>query len=365
MATLTNEQKALLETIAGPESAGNYGVIYGGDTFDDFSDHPRKPVLITSGPNKGKYSSAAGKYQFLGSTWDDIAGRYGLDDFSPANQDAGAWALASEEYRRDTGRDLAADLAAGDLSRIPGSLRNQWTSMPGGIEQGITLGGFNSAYAKALGGMKPMPIDPRYDTGQSIKYVDGVPMPQPRPGQRAAPQGPDPRNTDYMNALSARYDTGQSRLPSLPAIGPTGGPPLNSAPVPLPRGAGAAARTNAMLNKPTNAMQQLQQLVQQGVHGITNPIQNAIANNITTPIRQGFVDPLKKNLGQAFEAAMGNRPANIGMSLGTASNGGNVVQGANGLLNSTTQQSDAWRRQTGQGRGSNFDSDDRNDSIAS
>lgn len=145
---LTPEQHALLETIAGPESAGNYDIMYGGKRFDDFSDHPRVAVPITRGPNAGKTSSAAGKYQFIGSTWDAYSNG---SDFSPANQDQAAWRLASTEYRNDTGRDLQSDLAAGDLSRVPGSLRNQWTSMPGGIEQGITGDNFQSAYQRNMG----------------------------------------------------------------------------------------------------------------------------------------------------------------------------------------------------------------------
>ena len=150
MAELSPVARALLETIAGPESQGDYNILYGGGQFDSFEDHPRQPVLITSGPNKGQYSSAAGKYQFLGSTWDDIAERYDIPDFSPANQDQAAWALATEEYKRDTGRDLEADLAAGDLSRVAPSLRNQWTSLPGGIEQGIGGSAFANAYASNL-----------------------------------------------------------------------------------------------------------------------------------------------------------------------------------------------------------------------
>lgn len=150
MAELSNVARALLETISGPESAGDYNVIYGGSKFGDYADHPRTPILITSGPNKGQYSTAAGKYQFIGSTWDDQAKKLGLSDFSPASQDAAAWNLAQEEYKRDTGRSLEADLASGDLSRVAPSLRNQWTSLPGGIEQGITGNAFANAYARAL-----------------------------------------------------------------------------------------------------------------------------------------------------------------------------------------------------------------------
>ena len=157
MAELSPVARALLETIAGPESKGDYNVIYGGSQFDDYSDHPRQPVMITSGPNKGQYSSAAGKYQFLGSTWDDIAERHNIPDFSPASQDQAAWALATEEYKRDTGRDLEADLAAGDLSQVAPSLRNQWTSLPGGIEQGINGSAFANAYASNLGSVPKLP----------------------------------------------------------------------------------------------------------------------------------------------------------------------------------------------------------------
>lgn len=157
MAELSREAKALLDTIAGPESRGKYDVIYGGSRFTDFSGHPRKYVTITSGPNKGKKSSAAGKFQILGSTYDAYAPKAGVTDFTPASQDAVAWEIAKDEYRRDTGRSLEADLAAGDISRVPGSLRNQWTSLPGGIEQGIGTNAFAKAYNANLGYAAPVP----------------------------------------------------------------------------------------------------------------------------------------------------------------------------------------------------------------
>lgn len=175
---MTAEQLALLEAIAGPESRGDYQVIYGGSKFDDFSDHPRQYIDITSGPNAGRKSSAAGKYQFLASTWDDIASRYGLDDFSPQNQDLGAWYLASEEYKRDTGRNLQNDLAAGEFSRVPGSLKDQWTSLPGGIEQGIGGSAFANAYSSALG--KPQ--------NRAVGGIMGALLPEiPPPNQQKKP----------------------------------------------------------------------------------------------------------------------------------------------------------------------------------
>lgn len=204
MADLSPVARALLETIAGPESRGDYNVIYGGSQFDDFSDHPRKAVPITSGPNKGRTSSAAGKYQFIGSTWDDIAERYDIPDFSPENQDRAAWALATEEYKRDTGRDLEADLAAGDLSRVAPSLRNQWTSLPGGIEQGIGGSAFANAYASNLGPRLPS-IGPA--GGPALRAINSA---APQAGRK-----PNPLQSAWANITGGIGNLAQQAQPTV------------------------------------------------------------------------------------------------------------------------------------------------------
>ena len=155
---ITPEGAALLSVIAGTESTG-YDVIYGGtrmsDYGKDYSDHPRIPIPIKSGPNKGLFSSAAGKYQFIRRTWDALAKKYNLTDFSPKNQDKAAWYLAQEDYSRRTHRVLQDDLMSGDQTRlnlIATNLNETWTSLTGGIEQSkqykkVT---FASKYAGAL-----------------------------------------------------------------------------------------------------------------------------------------------------------------------------------------------------------------------
>lgn len=144
---LTPEAYALLEAIAKSESAGSWNVIYGGSKFSDFSDHPRKYVEIKSGPNKGKLSSAAGKFQILASTYDRVAPKLGITDFSPTSQQKIAWHLAKEAY----GPELQRDLERGDVTKVASRLAPIWTSLPGGIEAGTTGTRFKTAYTSALG----------------------------------------------------------------------------------------------------------------------------------------------------------------------------------------------------------------------
>jgi muramidase (phage lysozyme) len=146
------EGRQLLDAIAGPESGGRYNVIYGGKTFDDFSDHPRIDVPIASGPNAGQTSSAAGRYQFLGSTWDKVAGQLGLTDFSPASQDQAAWRLAQDDYANRKGSDLLTDLRAGKLDEIKSALAPTWEGLGKGAGGGTA---FASAFYRKPAAMPP------------------------------------------------------------------------------------------------------------------------------------------------------------------------------------------------------------------
>jgi muramidase (phage lysozyme) len=136
------EGRALLDTIASGESQ-SYADIYGTKTkITDFSKHPGLYEPITSGPHTGETSSAAGRYQFIKSTWDEEATKLGLKDFSPASQDAAAWDKAQSAYKQKyPDRDLSTDLKSPDSNvkaNVGRALAHVWTSLPSGIESSTT-----------------------------------------------------------------------------------------------------------------------------------------------------------------------------------------------------------------------------------
>lgn len=160
---ITPEQarRAFLATLSSGESPG-YDVIYGGGKFTDYSKHPGQSVTAA-----GRTSDAAGKYQFLGSTWAEQAAKHGYKDFSPETQDTAAWNYAAERYKTATGRDMAADLAERDpalWNQIGASLSGLWPSLPGGSQesphwkkQGLD---FATYYNNQLGGDAPETTPP-------------------------------------------------------------------------------------------------------------------------------------------------------------------------------------------------------------
>ena len=204
--SIPSEGRALLATIGGPEAGGKYNVRYGGATFEGYADHPRIREPIATGPNAGKTSDAAGRYQFLGSTWDEAKKALGLPDFSPASQDRAAWWLAQRDYRKATGGDLLTDLRSGDptkLDRVARALHSTWTSLPGGVEEGVTIGKFAATYNAALQGKETSSIASREPSGGSAPTSNAAPgvAPEatpappltstPPPEPAAAPASPD------------------------------------------------------------------------------------------------------------------------------------------------------------------------------
>jgi Muramidase (phage lambda lysozyme) len=98
-----------------------YDVIVGGGLFTDFSRHPRKLIRL---PRYGISSTAAGRYQMIWPTWQALAKRLQLPDFSPDSQDR-----ACDELLRECG---AADLLDdGKFDQACYRANKIWASLPG------------------------------------------------------------------------------------------------------------------------------------------------------------------------------------------------------------------------------------------
>ena len=140
-----------------------YTVLNGGAHFESFAEHPFKGQRTPPG-------KAAGAYQYIASTWGDVEAQYGMPDFSPASQDAGA--VARLIYR-----GALEDVLAGRFAAAVARCRHEWTSLPGAAESsaGWTMDKALAVYRKWGG---------RTDDEVSALRREGrdQPMPGPAPG---------------------------------------------------------------------------------------------------------------------------------------------------------------------------------------
>lgn len=161
------EAQAFLDAIASAEgTGGDYNIIVGGSKFQSFEQHPGIVGVTTkAGP-----STAAGKYQITKQTWDELKKRYpDLKDFSPENQDKAAFYLATERYKSGTkGRDLSADLAAGNTTYLRKALQDTWTSLRIDKEFEKTLAG--NIQSRSTTVLKPVGFtNMKYSNEQAIR----------------------------------------------------------------------------------------------------------------------------------------------------------------------------------------------------
>jgi muramidase (phage lysozyme) len=105
--------------VLGESEGADYNTIVGGSSFDDYSKHPGVVGLTTKeGP-----STAAGKYQITKTTYDEVAKKLGITDFSPESQDK----IALELIRRN---GALPDIEAGDYNTATKKLGKTWSSLP-------------------------------------------------------------------------------------------------------------------------------------------------------------------------------------------------------------------------------------------
>ena len=100
-----------------------YHTAFGGGRLSSLNDHPRYSKSFRQTDGKMNKTSAAGRYQFLKGTWDNVARQYGLRDFSPQNQDLGAVALLF-------GRGAIPSLLKGDYQTAIRKTGAEWASLP-------------------------------------------------------------------------------------------------------------------------------------------------------------------------------------------------------------------------------------------
>lgn len=124
----TDAGQRLLNTIAYAEGTAGpqgYNTMFTHALFNNnYADHPRQ--LQQSG---GLVSDAAGRYQFLSTTWDPTAAAIGASDFSPLNQDLGALYKA-EQRLNQAGLSLQDVVSEGMSKRVADALAPEWASFP-------------------------------------------------------------------------------------------------------------------------------------------------------------------------------------------------------------------------------------------
>lgn len=152
--------RALMRTISASESSdpSPYTLLYGGEHVDNLREHPDECLPIVAGPNVGKCTTAAGRYQFLTSTWVEMAREYhprpkGFAawrsySFEPRYQDevVHAWLSDSSFW----GVNISRKLRNGELEDVLWLLSGTWTSLGYGIETNVMSGSLPEVYTEML-----------------------------------------------------------------------------------------------------------------------------------------------------------------------------------------------------------------------
>lgn|GEM_PF-2459380 len=153
--------RALMRTISASEANDPrpYSILYGGKHVSDLSQHPNRCIRILRGPNLGKCSTAAGRYQMINTTWYSMARRYHPKtsnflwktreySFEPVFQDRVVHDWLSDPKAWNA--DLSQLLRQGELDRVLRRLSSTWTSLGYGIETNSMTRHLPKIYHEAL-----------------------------------------------------------------------------------------------------------------------------------------------------------------------------------------------------------------------
>lgn len=157
--SMDNNKAAFLMALRlgeGTLGEGGYSTLMGGAQFNSYATHPAlagwrgtplsDTMCANAGFGPGCVSTAAGAYQINKPTWNRVAGKLGLVDFTPASQDEAAWELIRE-------KGAEADVLAGRTVAAVSKVRKIWASLPGAGygQHEVAMASFNSAFAQAGG----------------------------------------------------------------------------------------------------------------------------------------------------------------------------------------------------------------------
>jgi muramidase (phage lysozyme) len=178
----------VIRACEGTAAENGYAVTFGYEPIADLSDHPRRKVT-----RSGYTSTAAGAFQFIESTWDEMAAKYGLPDFSPESQDAAAVGLLIRANALDV-------IRAGRLEEAIARTNRTWASLPGSPYGQPTRDlGFVRRVFAMYGGREPgasAPIEAR-----TQPPVDTTPARQDAPQRPAEGKPMSPFIIPALNAL--------------------------------------------------------------------------------------------------------------------------------------------------------------------
>lgn len=152
--------RALMRTISASESNAKnpYVLLYGGSHIHDLAQHPDLCMPITVGVNRGDCSTAAGRYQFITSTWLEKASLYHPSheytgasrsyDFAPEYQDEVTYRWLKDDSA--WANSIPALLRQGEITEVLRILSGTWTSLGFGIETNSMSPYLTEVYQKVL-----------------------------------------------------------------------------------------------------------------------------------------------------------------------------------------------------------------------
>lgn len=213
--------RTFLDVISKAEGTDTHGyaTAFGGGQLESLADHPRRLYDFTQTDGKANKTSAAGKYQFLQRTWDDVAGNLGLQDFGPESQD-----LAAVELLRRAGAlesaargdfQAAAQLSGATWASLPSSPYAQPKRSQGFIEQAVNslLPAAQAAGAPTMAQQQPASYPKWADVAGKPAYQSLSPEQKAAAQQQYFDQVIAPRVPPGAIDIAKQQFFGQFRLP--------------------------------------------------------------------------------------------------------------------------------------------------------